>query len=94
MVLPLCKWLLEQSVKLRYDVEVTKVDFDAKVGCKQAAAIHWLEDRVVDGTGVGADDLVFMTIGSLTQNSDKGDHHTPARLGQEPRPLGICGDGA
>ncbi|WP_456637135.1 oleate hydratase [Bradyrhizobium sp. USDA 10063] len=40
LVLALCKWLLEQGVNFRYDVEVTDVDFDIKAGCKQATAIH------------------------------------------------------
>ncbi|MEY9181241.1 myosin-crossreactive antigen [Bradyrhizobium sp. USDA 313] len=91
LVLPLCKWLLEQGVKFRYDVEVTDVDFDLKAGCKQATAIHWLEDGVAGGIGLGADDLVFITIGSLTENSDKGDHHTPSRLDEGPAPAWICG---
>ncbi|WFU54737.1 oleate hydratase [Bradyrhizobium pachyrhizi] len=86
LVLPLCKWLLEQDVDFRYGVEVTYVDFDIKAGRKQATAIHWLEDGVAGGIGLGADDLVFMTIGSLTENSDKGDHHTPSRLDQGPAP--------
>ncbi|MCA1530840.1 myosin-cross-reactive antigen [Bradyrhizobium sp. SUTN9-2] len=86
LVLPLCKWLLEQGVNFRYDVEVTDVDFDLKAGCKQATAIHWLEDGVAGGIGLGADDLVFITIGSLTENSDKGDHHTPSRLDEGPAP--------
>ena len=37
-------------------------------------------------SGLGPDDLVFMTIGSLTENSDNGDHHTPARLDEGPAP--------
>ncbi|UGY16884.1 oleate hydratase [Bradyrhizobium septentrionale] len=86
LVLPLCKWLLEQGVNFRYDVEVTDVDFDIKAGCKQATAIHWLEDGVAGGIGLGADDLVFMTIGSLTENSDQADHHTPSRLDEGPAP--------
>jgi oleate hydratase len=86
LVLPLCKWLLEQGVNFRYDVEVTDVDFDLKAGCKQATAIHWLEDGVAGGIGLGADDLVFITIGSLTENSDKGDHHTPSRVDEGPAP--------
>lgn len=86
LVLPLCKWLLEQGVNFRYDVEVTDVDFDIKAGCKQATAIHWLEGGVAGGIGLGADDLVFMTIGSLTENSDKADHHTPSRLDEGPAP--------
>ncbi|MCA1458922.1 oleate hydratase [Bradyrhizobium sp. BRP22] len=86
LVLPLCKWLEQQGVTFRYGVEVTDVDFDIHPGRKQATGIHWLKDGVADGVSLGADDLVFMTVGSLTENSDNGDHHTPARLDEGPAP--------
>ncbi|GLR91144.1 oleate hydratase [Bradyrhizobium iriomotense] len=86
LVLPLCKWLQEQGVNFRYGVEVTDIDFDIKRGRKQATTIRWLEDGIEGSLVVGADDLVFMTIGSLTENSDMGDHHTAARLNEGPAP--------
>ncbi|QHO77883.1 oleate hydratase [Bradyrhizobium sp. CCBAU 051011] len=86
LVLPLCKWLLEQGVNFRYGVEVTDIDFDIKRGRKQATGIRWLENGIVGSVDIGADDLVFMTIGSLTENSDMGDHHTAPRLDEGPAP--------
>lgn len=86
LVLPLVKWLTDQGVEFRYGVEVTDVDFDIKPDRKQATHIHWLEDGVAGGINLGPDDLVFMTIGSLTENSDNGDHHTPAKLNEGPAP--------
>ncbi|MGY3621596.1 oleate hydratase [Bradyrhizobium sp. USDA 10063] len=86
LVLPLCKWLEEQAVAFRYGVEVSDVDFEIQPGCKQATRIHWLEGGVAGGVDLGTDDLVFMTIGSLTENSDNGDHHTPAGLHEGPAP--------
>ncbi|MGY3530832.1 MULTISPECIES: oleate hydratase [Bradyrhizobium] len=86
LVLPLCKWLLEEGVNFRYDVDVTDVDFDLKAGRKQATTIYLLEEGVAGRVSLGADDLVFMTIGSLTENSDKGDHHTPSKLDEGPAP--------
>lgn len=86
LVLPLVKWLTEHGVTFRYGVEVTDVDFYNKPGRKQATRIHWLENSATGGVDLGEDDLVFITIGSLTENSDSGDHHTPARLNEEPAP--------
>ncbi len=86
LVLPLVKWLQEQGVTFRYGVEVTDVDFDIRPGRKQATHIHWLKDGAKGGAGLGPDDLVFITIGSLTENSDNGDHHTPAKLNEGPAP--------
>ena len=87
LVLPLVKWLQDRGVVFRYATEVTDVDFSIATGRKQATRIHWRTNGV-DGGGVdlGPDDLVFITIGSLTENSDNGDHHTPAKLNAGPAP--------
>jgi oleate hydratase len=76
----------DQGVVFQYGTEVTDVDFDLQPGRKQATRIHWMRDGVAGGVDLGADDLLFMTIGSLTENSDNGDHHTAARLNEGPAP--------
>jgi oleate hydratase len=86
LVLPLVKWLEEQGVRFQYGTEVTDVDFDIADGRKQASAIHWRQDGLVSSTALGADDLLFMTIGSLTENSNNGDHHNAAKLNVGPAP--------
>jgi oleate hydratase len=86
LVLPLRKWLEDKGVRFEFGVEVTDVDFELKPGRKQATRIHWLRDGAPGGVDLGPDDLVFLTIGSLTENSDCGDHHTPARLNEGPAP--------
>lgn len=86
LVLPLVKWLQEHGVTFRYGITVTDIDFDIKPGPKQATRIHWLENGAIGGVDLGPHDLVFMTIGSLTENSNNGDHHTPAKLDEGPAP--------
>jgi oleate hydratase len=86
LVLPLVKWLLDHGVVFEYGTEVTEVDFNITPGRKQATRIHWRRDGAEGGVDLGPDDLVFMTIGSLTENSDNGDHHTPAKLNEGPAP--------
>jgi oleate hydratase len=86
LVLPLYRWLLDQGVTFRFDTEVTDVDFAITADRKLATAIHWISAGVAGGIDLGEDDLVLTTIGSLTENSDNGDQHTPARLDQGPAP--------
>ena len=87
LVLPLYTWLLDQGVTFRFDTEVTDVDFDIHDGRKQASYLHWTDaDGADGGTPLTENDLLFMTIGSLTENSDNGDHHTPAKLDDGPAP--------
>ena len=87
LVLPLYKWLLEHGVTFHFDTTVTDVDFDlSDPKQKKATHIHWVKEGVEGGVDLGDNDLVFMTIGSLTENSDEGDQHTPAKLNTGPAP--------
>lgn len=87
LVLPLYKWLLDHGVTFHFDTTVTDVDFDlSDPEKKKATRIHWVKEGVEGGVDLGENDLVFMTIGSLTENSDEGDQHTPAKLNTGPAP--------
>ncbi|MFC0315472.1 oleate hydratase [Gordonia phosphorivorans] len=86
LVLPLYRWLLDQGVTFRFSTTVTDVDFQIDETRKQAVAIHWTHDGNDGVTRLAENDLLFMTIGSLTENSDEGDHHTPAKLNTGPAP--------
>lgn len=86
LVLPLVKWLQDKGVVFQYGTEVTDIDFDVAPGRKSATMIQWRSNGVEGGVDLGPDDMVFMTIGSLTENSDNGDHDTPAKLNEGPAP--------
>ncbi|WP_419992959.1 oleate hydratase [Streptomyces boninensis] len=86
MVLPLTRWLMDQGVTFRFGVEVTDIDFAIADSRKQATRIRWIADGEEGGVDLGEDDLLLTTIGSLTENSDNGDQHTPARLNEGPAP--------
>ena len=87
LVLPMTKWLSEQGVRFQYDTEVTDVEFDLTASAKRATRIEWTrtgEHAGDTGVDLGDDDYVLMTIGSLVDNSDEGDHHTAATLNRGP----------
>ena len=86
MVLPLTRWLMDQGVVFRFGTQVTDIDFDLGAGRKQATRIHWVDAGQAGAVELGEDDLVFATIGSLTENSANGDQRTPARLDEGPAP--------
>ncbi len=71
---------------MRFDTEVTEIDFDITPERKRATRIHWVSGGAEGSADLGPDDLVFTTIGSLVQNSDEGDHHTAAKLNEGPAP--------
>ncbi|GIG66794.1 oleate hydratase [Phytomonospora endophytica] len=86
LVLPLTRWLIDQGVTFRFSTEVTDIDFDITPERKRATRIAWVADGEPGGVELDEDDLVLVTIGSLTENSDNGDHHTAARLDEGPAP--------
>lgn len=86
LVLPLYKWLLDHGVKFQYNTEVVDFDFSLTDDKKQATRIHWNQDGKKGGVDLTHNDLVFITIGSLTENSSLGDHHTASRLNEGPAP--------
>lgn len=86
LVLPLYRWLLDQGVTCLFSTEVTDVDFDLSADRKLATRIHWVQDGLIGGADLTEHDLLFTTIGSLTENSDEGNHHTAAKLDTGPAP--------
>lgn len=86
LVLPLVQWLESHGVKFQYDTVVQDVDFDLDSSSKKATYLHWHQNGEKGGIALTENDLLFMTIGSLTENSDCGDHHTAAIIQDGPAP--------
>ena len=84
LVLPMTRWLIDQGVTFQFETDVTDVDFDITAKQKRAIRIHWKHRGEDGGVDLGDDDFVLMTIGSLVDNSDNGDHHTAAKLDRGP----------
>ena len=85
-VLPLLKWLKERGVNFVYNTTVVDVDFKFEGDRKEATKIHLIRDGKPGAVELTANDLVYITIGSLTENSDNGDQKTPAKLLEGPAP--------
>jgi oleate hydratase len=56
------------------------VVFDIASDHKVARRIEWIQKGQQGGVDLTEDDLLFVTNGSLVENSDWGDHHTPAKF--------------
>lgn len=80
LVLPLIKWLKDHGVKFQYETEVTDIDFKIATNDKLATHLYWKENNQDGGVDLTEHDLVFITNGSLTENSSDGDHDTPAKI--------------
>lgn len=85
MVLPLQTWLESKGVNFDLKTQVTDLDIEIVNGEKTVTAIHLLRGSSSESETISttADDLVFVTNGSMTENSTTGNNNEPAILNRE-----------
>jgi oleate hydratase len=80
MILPLVTWLKAQGVQFSLNTEVTGLDIDLGGGERSVQGISYRSDGERNTLAVAADDLVFVTLGCMTENSSLGTMLSPAVL--------------
>ena len=80
MVLPLERWLKDQGVAFDLGAQVTDLDIKVADGEKTVTGIHVSRDGKAETIPTTADDLVFVTNGSMTESSTVGSMTEPAIL--------------
>ncbi|WP_205963874.1 oleate hydratase [Pseudoruegeria sp. SK021] len=79
-ILPLSGWLKEKGVKTRLDTTILDVDMETEGEAMTVRALKFLSS---DGEGkieIGARDLVFVTTGSIVEDTAYGDGETVPEL--------------
>ncbi|WP_371824629.1 oleate hydratase [Martelella soudanensis] len=79
-VRPLLGWLKEKGVNTRFNTTVLDLDFDGK---GEEITVRALKFRSSEGEGrieIGAQDLVFVTTGSIVEDTAYGDGETVPEL--------------
>ncbi|MFW5719172.1 MAG: oleate hydratase, partial [Halanaerobium sp.] len=89
-VKPLVKYLKDHGANFKYGVTVDNVEFsiseDKKTAQKIAARDKDDNDLSIE---LSEDDLVFITNGSMTEDSGYGDDQTPAPFNKETKSEGV-----
>lgn len=78
LIKPLVKYLESHGVQFQYNTQVQNVIIDHIDGKKVAKKIELVQDGKAKTISLTENDLVFITNGSITENSTYGDNHTPA----------------
>ena len=84
LITPLVRWLTARGVVFHYDTRVTNVVIDSGATHKVAKSIEMMHASRKKTINLSPDDLVFITNGSITENSTYGNNNTPA-----PKPVGV-----
>ena len=84
IVKPMVRYLEDHGCNFRYNTKVVDVDFDISENKKVATKII-AEDKIGNDKSIELteNDLLFITNGSMTENSSYGDDNTPAELSDE-----------
>lgn len=85
LILPLLRYLENQGVQFQYETIVTNVEFNLEGGKKRATKILCKVGGEQSVISVNPEDLVFITLGSNTEQSGFGDQTHPATV---PKGLG------
>lgn len=83
MVLPIIKYLESHDVNFVYNAQVTNVVVDVRADKKTATELVVTIDGTEQAIPLTADDLVFVTNGSITESSTYGSHHQAAPVSKE-----------
>jgi oleate hydratase len=80
VILPIETWLRQRGVNFAMNTPVTDVDFDIDGREKRATALHYLAASSPQKITLGAEDFLFVTLGSMVENAGIGSMTTPAPL--------------
>jgi oleate hydratase len=80
MILPLITWLQAQGVHFLLDAKVTNVDFDLGSGWRSAKRVRYTCEGEHNTISLAPRDLLFVTLGCMTESSSLGSMNTPAIL--------------
>ncbi|MFG6622727.1 oleate hydratase [Weissella confusa] len=83
MVLPIIKYLESHDVNFVYNAQVMNVVVDVQADKKTATELVVTIDGTEQAIPLTADDLVFVTNGSITESSTYGSHHQAAPVSKE-----------
>ena len=79
-IVPLMAWLKDRGVKIQYDTVVSDVEMDSDGETRTATAIKYHTSSGEKTITVGTKDLVFVTIGSIVEDTAFGDNDTVPEL--------------
>lgn len=87
-VRPLAEWLKDQGVKIQYDTIVPDLEMDSSGGSRSITGIKCRRSDGEETISVGERDLVFVTTGSMTEDTAYGNDNTVPQLRDmnEPSP--------
>ncbi len=83
MILPLITWLNDKNVNFDLHTQVTDLDISTVGEQKTVICIHLLRNGHSEKIAVSSSDLVFVTNGSMTENSTLGSMYAPAVLNRD-----------
>lgn len=83
LILPLFEWLQNQDVNFRMQTEVTDIEFELQDSQFNAKSLRVRAQGNETELALRAQDFLFVTLGSMTENSSLGSLQAPPKLQTE-----------
>ncbi|MGL4742499.1 MAG: oleate hydratase [Sarcina sp.] len=80
IILPMINYLKDQGVNFNMNSKVTDLSFDVRDNKKVVTGIKYLKDGIENEVLVQAEDLVLVTIGSMTAGFSVGDNKNTPKI--------------
>jgi oleate hydratase len=77
LILPLIDWLTDRGVQFRTGTRIERVDFHHQSNTSTVTGLHLSDGQSTSCLDIQPHDRVFITLGSMTEDSSVGGHHTP-----------------
>lgn len=84
LVLPLFTWLKQQGVDFQMNAQVNRLDFEQRADKTCVRGIHYLTDLEDHTVNVRDQDYVFVTLGSMTDESSLGTMGSAPAVPEQP----------
>jgi len=86
VILPIQEWLQAQGVRFMFNTRVININFDINNTAKTAVAIEFDQAGKQEKIALSRQDNVFVTLGSIVEDSSVGSMSKPAVLSTSPLP--------
>ena len=79
LILPLAQWLSDRGVHFQTGTCVERVDFEHRTGTSTISGLHCVDSQGRSRLSIAPPDRVFITLGSMTEDSSVGTHQSAPR---------------
>jgi len=85
VIRPMVRWLMSHGVHFRMGTRIVDADFESGTSARRIERLQGIAEGEPVSLDIGSDDIVLLTLGSMTADAMRGDDQHPPELLREPQ---------